>query len=152
MEDRPRRRSLRLTARLHRHDHRDPSGEEDGVMIISCPKCGRRLIVKSRQFGRLLGCPSCQARFAASSLPRRKRPSGWQNFLSGFILPFCIVANFAKKCWTGLTSAAKAESTASHLRHSPHVNGRMGSERFFEHDEYDDDDQFNSHDISQLIC
>ena len=111
-------------------------------MIISCPKCGKKLIVKSKLFGRLLGCPFCQARFAAPGIPRRKRPSGWQSFLSGFILPFGIVANFAKKCWTGLTSAAKAESTASHLRHSPYGNERMGRELFFERDEDDDDDYY----------
>ena len=120
-------------------------------MIISCPKCGKKLIVKSERLEHLLGCPFCQARFAAPGIPRRKRPSGWQSFLSGFILPFGIVANFAKKCWTGLTSAAKEAakdgSIAPHFRPSPHVNGRTGSERFFEHDECDDDLYYNDDEI-----
>ena len=120
-------------------------------MIISCPKCARKLIVKSERLGHLLGCPFCQAKFAAPGIPRRKRPSGWQSFLSGFLLPFSILAKFAKMCWTGLTSAAKKAakdgSIAPHFRPSPHVNGRTGSELFFERDEDDDDYYYYDDDI-----
>ena len=35
------------------------------MMTIACPECGRKLLVESRLFGHLVGCPFCQVRFAA---------------------------------------------------------------------------------------
>ena len=104
-------------------------------MIISCPKCGGKLTVEPRLFGHLLGCPFCQARFAAPSPPRRPRPSVWQSFLSGFVVPFSLVAKFAKRCWDGLTSKPNSRPTTPHLHHSPHGDERTGNERSSEYDE-----------------
>ena len=60
-------------------------------MIVCCPKCGRKLQVESRLFGHLLGCPICQARFAAPGPARNARRSGWQGFLSRLLAPFGAV-------------------------------------------------------------
>ena len=84
-------------------------------MIISCPKCGRRLTAEPRLFGHLLGCPFCQARFTMTSLPRGTRPSAWQSILSGFLAPFSIAAKFAKRCCNGLTSASEGVLAAPRL-------------------------------------
>ena len=58
-------------------------------MIVCCPKCGRKLQVESRLFGHLLGCPICQARFAAPDDPAHnaRRPER-QGFLSRLLAPF----------------------------------------------------------------
>ena len=80
-------------------------------------------------------CPFCQAKFAAPSSPRRPRPSVWQSFLSGFVVPFSLVAKFAKRCWDGLTSKPNSRPTTPHLHHSPHGDERTGNERSSEYDE-----------------
>ena len=87
-------------------------------MTINCPKCGRKLLIESRLFGHLVGCPFCQARFAAPTPPRKARPSGWQGFLSGILAPFSAVAKFAEMFWCGLSSSQKSEQEAKHTTRS----------------------------------
>ena len=60
-------------------------------MIVCCPKCGRKLRVESRLFGHLLGCPICQARFAAPDPAHNARRPERQGFRSRLLAPFGAV-------------------------------------------------------------
>ena len=49
--------------------------------------------MESRLFGHLLGCPICQARFAAPDPARNAGRSGWQGSLSRLLAPFGALAD-----------------------------------------------------------
>ena len=87
-------------------------------MTINCPKCGRKLLVESRLFGHLVRCPFCKERFAVPTPPRKARPSGWHDFLSGLFVPFGAVAKFARKFWHELWSLQKRWQASKHTTRS----------------------------------
>ena len=104
-------------------------------MIISCPRCGRKLTVEPRLRGHLLGCPYCQARFAAPDPVRKAESSGWHGVLSGFLVSLSAMAKFVKRCWIDLTPATKGGTPSPHLHHSSYGNERTSGELHSEYDE-----------------
>ena len=96
--------------------------------------------MEAKLFGHLIGCPLCHGRFYMPDPSRR--PSGWQSFLSGFLVPFVAMAKFAKRYWNDLMSNSSGGQVASHLSRSSHGMDLRHDDMFFEFNEeanqYDD--------------
>ena len=81
-----------------------------------------------------------------------RRPSGWQSFLSGFLVPFVAIAKFAKRYWNDLMSGPDGGQAASHSSRSSHGMDLRHDDMFYEYNEEAnqyDEDEYDSEDDAE---